>query len=137
PGGCPTREGPHIYLVSPRVVGYIRDPAAVRREGRLYLIRRCTKEKFRLAGLGVLRVAQVQGQRPEVFARIRAHLGEGEALAVGGKRVWVRVALTLEQQLCFSRPVGTDPSYGTGARGVRSKGDLFSIRRPDRAVISL
>src|SRR5437667_12393508 len=59
------------------------------------------------------------------------------SLAVGGKRVWVRVALTLEQQLCFSRPVGTDQSYGTGARGVRSKGDLFSIRRPDRAVISL
>src|SRR6202022_2644204 len=66
PRGGPTRERPHIHFVASRFVGGITDPAAVRREDGRVLIKRSPKEKFRLARLGVLRIAYVQWQRPEI-----------------------------------------------------------------------
>src|SRR5260370_262412 len=99
----------------------MRDPAAVRREGRLPLIERRLKEELRLARLGVLRVAHAQGQCPEIERRIHSQLGEGEPLAVGGKRVWSQFALTFQQQLRFSRPVGANPAYGIAARSLSEK----------------
>ncbi len=50
-------ERPHIHLVPSRFIGRIRDPAAVRRESRIRLIKRRAKEEFRLARFGVLRIA--------------------------------------------------------------------------------
>src|SRR6266852_256161 len=124
PSGRPTRERPYIHLEASRFAGGRRDPAAVRGEGRLILIKRCAKEEFRLARSGVLRVAHVQGQRPEIEQRIRTLLGEGEPPAVGRKRVWCHLALTFQQRLRFASPVGANPAYGIGARRYRFKGDM-------------
>src|SRR5215813_2423810 len=90
------RKRPDIYIRLDSFARSISQPMAVRRERRGPLQFWCSKEKFRLTGLGMFRVAPVDRKDPNIAAAFATFVLVSKVLGIRRKRVRKPVRLRLD-----------------------------------------